>query len=304
MNRYINSISNENTKKAFITIAQKIEEYAKRKNKDFLDFNKDDIDDLIKTQYKKASETTLANLISQLKNFYKFYGKSNIVNHLNLNYVKSIAPYRKHEFFTPEQIYNFIERLHNFQDKALVALTYIGLYDENFETIRHLKESQIHEGYIDVKGKKIEISPYIYNILMKAMMETVAYKYIDQFPKDENAKVILKENTGYLLRAKKIKNSTQDVISLVSIKKKFVAYAKFLGEENFTPITVKNSKTLYDLVKLELELNSGFDINQIELKRICKEENKKACVEQLNVSKKEIKNKIIKDILLNKDVFI
>lgn len=304
MNRYINSISNENTKKAFITIAQKIEEYAKRKNKDFLNFNKDDIDDLIKTQYKNASETTLANLISQLKNFYKFYGKSNIVNHLNLNYVKNITPYRKHEFFTPEQIYNFIERLHNFQDKALVALTYIGLYDENFETIRHLKESQIHKGYIDVKGKKIEISPYIYNILMKAMMETVAYKYIEQFPKDEKAKAILKENTGYLLRAKKIKNSTQNVISLISIKKKFVAYAKFLGEENFTPTTVKNSKTLYDLVKLELELNSGFDINQIELKRICKEENKKACVEQLNVSKKEIKNKIIKDILLNKDVFI
>ena len=305
MKKYWETISNENTKKAFMVVLTKLEEYETVINKNYIDFTNDDIDNFIKTKYRKSSETTLANVISHLKNLYKFIGKKDAVEHLSLNYIRSIMMYKKHEFYSPEELRNLIEQLHNYQDKALVMLVYLGLYDENFNTIRHLKESQIKDGYIELNnGKKLMITDYVQDILEKAMKETYAYKYIERYPKDINAIVQLKENTGYLFRAKKIKNAKEDVISVISLKKKFGTFAKYLREDSFSPVTIKNSKIIYDLVKMELESNDGFDINQIELKRICKEENKKTCIEQLNVNKKEIKNKIIKEIFGNKDLFV
>lgn len=305
MESYLETIQNENTKKAFMVVMMKLREYEQKIGKLYTEFTKDDIDNFIKTKYRKTSETTLANTISHLKNLYKFIDKEEIVEHLSLNYIREITLYKKHEFYSPDEIKSLVEQLHNAQDKALVMLVYLGLYDENFDTIRHLKESQIKDGYIELdKNKKIVITDYIQNILYEAMNETFSYKYIERYPKDINAIVQLKENTGYLFRAKKIKNAKKDVISVISLKKKFGTFAKYLREENFSPITIKNSKIIYDLVKMELESNNGFDINQIELKRICKEENKKNCIEQLNVNKKEIKNKIIREIFNNKDLFV
>lgn len=305
MKEYLESIVNDNSRKALAIVCDKLKEYECSIEKDFRDFTEEEIDDFIKTKYNKCSETTLANVISHLKNLYSYYEAEEITKHLNLNYVRSITQYKKHNYYSPEEIKTYVERLYNDQDKALVMLVYLGLYDENFETIRNLRESQIKEGYIQLNnGTKLEITPYIENILRGAMAETFSYKYIDFQGKDIHFVFTLKENTGYLFRAKKIKTSKEDKISLVSLKKKFQTFAKFLDDKNFTPITIKNSKTIYDLVKLEVKDNFGLDVNQMELKRICKEENKKTCIEQLNVNKKEMKHRILEDIFNSRDLFI
>lgn len=305
MERYLATITNENTRKAFMLVVTKLKEYELEIGKNYTDFTNDDIDNFLRVKYRKSSETTLANVISQLKNVYHFTARKEAVGHLSLNYVRSIMTYKKHEFYSPEEMKSLIDRLHNYQDKALVMLVYLGLYDENFSTIRHLKESQIKDGYIELEnGKHIIITNYAKELLKGAMNETIVYKYIDRFPKDINARIQLKEDTGYVFRAKKVKNAKEKTISVVSLKKKFSTFAKYLGEKNFSPIVIKNSKIIYDLVKMELESNNGLDLNQVELKRICKEENKKSCIEQLNVNKKQIKNKIIEEIFSDKDLFV
>ena len=67
---------------------------------------------------------------------------------------------------------------------------------------------------------------------------------------------------------------------------------------------LKNSRIVYEMIKREYEENFGFNINQLEIKNYFKENNITGQVEVLNMRKKEMKSRIINEIITGKTAFI
>ena len=100
---------------------------------------RDDVDNFLKEDLKGKSPTTIGNTISRIKHLFTFYGCEEETGHLNLYYVKGITNTKEIKYLTPGQVYSLIESLINYQDKALVLMCYMDLYDKDFETIRNAK---------------------------------------------------------------------------------------------------------------------------------------------------------------------
>lgn len=294
----IQMIENDNTRMAILTTYDKLNTYCKKINKNAENFKQEDVLNFLKAYYSNKSKTTIANVISNLKYLFGFIGKKNVMDNINLYTMYNNISIKKNVYFTPEQIYEIVEEVPNFQDKALILLCYLGLYDTHYKTIQDLKEKDITETKIILKEKEIHLSAYVSEIFRRAKneVENISYTTGKVFP--------LKDRNGYFMRNKKSHKVELDKMSVTCLKRKLQQIGEHFGIEEFTAVNIKNSRTIYDLVKLEYQLNDGLEINQIALKNYMKDNNKKGCLELLNVDKKNIKDKILLDIIQNKDFYI
>lgn len=308
MNRirdFLKDIENDNSRIALASLIDKLNNYMEIKDSNIYNMDREDLDLFIKRELGGKSNTTIASTISRLKKLFKGIDKSEIVEGLNLNYVKSITEVKRDLYLTPEEVYKMIEELINYQDKALVLLCYMGLYDNNFDTISHLKTKQIDFKNKVIKlnnGKEIKLNGYCLDILEKAAKEDEVEKYIFQENR-RSTSYKLNTESEYFLKSKKRQGGV-DVLPPITLKKKIELYGRWVGIEKLTPISLKNSRVIYDIVKLEYETNCGLEINQLELKNILKENNIPGTIEQLNMSKKVLRMKIIKEIIEGKTWFI
>lgn len=298
MQEGIMKIKNINTRMAIMTTYEKLELYSKEKGKDIKNFKHEDILDFFKRYYNNKSKTTIANAISNLKYLFEYIGKQEIMNKVNLYTMYRTISIKKNTYFTPSEIYEIVNTVPNFQDKALILLCYLGFYDTHYETIQNLKESNIKENYIEYKGKRVYITEFVSDIFQKAKeeVENISYTTGRTFS--------LKDRNGYFLRNKKSNKVEQDMMSVTCIKRKLQQIGEYYGIEDFTAVNIKNSRTIYDLVKLEYQLNNSLDINQMALKNYMKDTNTTGCLELLNVDKKSIKDKILIDIIKKEDFFV
>ena len=276
----IMSIENQNTKMAILTTFDKLTEYTNKKQKNINVLNKEDIKDFLKTYYNDKSKTTIANTISNLKFLFNSIDKKSTMAGINLLTADKFLSIKKASYWTPSEIYEIVEQLENYQDRALILLCYLSLYDVHYTTIQNLKESDVHEDYINVKGKKVNITKYVYDILKRAMEETENMSYTTDRVYN------LKEHTGYLLRNKKSNKIEQDKMSVTCLKRKLQHIGSYLGIADFTAVNIKNSRTIYDVVKLEYQYNCSLELNTLLIKDYAKSNNIKGCVELLNVEKK------------------
>lgn len=295
MKNYIESIGNRNTKLAVNLVFSKLKDYSERKQAEIENLNAEDIKDFIITNYKGKSETTIANAIVNIKKLYEQIGKREMLKEITFLSLKENLSARPIKVYTPSEIEEIVESLINYQDKALVLLVYSGLYDKDFQTIRFLKEYQIFEDRIIANNNEYMINKYTYDILEKAKTEMVYEKY------DSADSFNLRGRNGYLIRGKISPRTTKDYISSITLKKRFDALSKYLEDEDFTPVALKNSKLVYDMTKLEYEHNNGFDINQLLLIDYAKENERVGCIEKLNVAKKKIKTRMLNEIIQHKD---
>ena len=302
-NDFLDTIKSENTRNAVLVILKKLERFIDGKNiKRIGNIPPEFVDLFLKKECSGKSETTISNTISRMKLIFSYYHNKEAVSHLSLNYVKQILEYKEPKYYTPSEIHCMIEDLLNFQDKVLILLTYLGLYDNNFNIIRNLRKDQYFDKKLYLEDKTIELSDYSANIIEKAIEETVVDKYIFSGNKvDETYR--LRDDTPYIIKTKDRKGAA-DLVPVATIKKRFILIARYLDDEDITPVAIKNSRMIYDLVKLEFKENYGFDINQVELKNYMKDNNMKGTIEKINMSKKEIKKEIISDIIFRKDFFI
>lgn len=302
MEKYLNTLKNENSKAAVMVVLKKLDDFM---DGDFEKVIKMD-DALIALFMKKEcsgkSETTISNIIARLKSIFKFYNNYDAVQHLNLAYVKQLTEYKETKYLTPYEIYSMIEKLQNYQDKVLILFIYLDLYNNNFETIRYLKKSQYKNNKLYLEdGNVLELNEYCSKIINGVIKEDEVEKHVRQ---EGRASTPYKLNdTEYIIRSKARKGSAE-IVPAYTLKKRFESLSKALEIENISPIIIKNSRLIYDLIKLEYEANCGLDINQIELKNYCKENDMKGSVEKLNISKKELKEKIMNEIIEGKDFFI
>lgn len=291
-------IKNINTRMAVLTTYEKLEMYSKETGKDIQNFKHEDALDFFQRFYNNKSKTTIANAISNLKYLFEYTGKQEVMEHINLYTMYKTISIKKNTYFTPREIYEIVNTVPNFQDKALILLCYLRLYDTHYETIQNLKESNIKENYIEYKNKKVYITEFVSDIFKKAKEETENVSYVT------DRMFLLKDRNGYFLRNKKSNKVEQDMMSVTCLKRKLQQIGEYYGIEDFTAVNIKNSRTIYDLVKLEYQLNDGLSINQMALKNYMKDTNTTGCLELLNVDKKSIKDKILINIIKKEDFFI
>lgn len=298
---YLRKFKSENTKAAAMTLIKKLGRYINDDLNNIKDIKKYEIDMFIKKEMEGKSETTISNTVSRLKDLCSFYGNES-AQHLNLNYVKEITQAKKSVYLSPYEIYRVIENLINWQDKALLLLAYIGLYDNDFKTIKSLRVDQFKGDRIELDdGRVIELNEYCSNIISNAIKEESAYKYMFITDRIEEAVYDLKI-TPYIIRTGDRTHSESEMVSTSALIKKFKVFGKATDVENLSVTMIKNSEFLYRLVKLEVETNFGLDINQVELSNYCKENNLRGSIGKLNLSKKEMKYKIMSEILSGKDI--
>lgn len=305
LNRYLKSIKNDNTRAAVISLIEKINDYLENidSEKTIYDMTKIDIDLFLKRILNGKSNTTISSIISRMKDLFRNIGNPDAVAHLSLSYVQSIVSVKKDLYLTPSEVKHVIDTLINYQDKALVLLVYMGLYDNDFETIRTLREDQFKGDRLVLDdGREIKLNEYCSSIIRKAIEEDTAEKYI--FTEGRlSSSYELNTGTGYIFKTKKRKGG-KDMLSSPTLKKRFDIYGKVMGYDSFPAISIKNSRVIYDLVRLEYDRNFSLEINQLELKDVLKEKNIKGTIELLNMKKKILKDRIINEIINGEDSFI
>lgn len=298
--RYLNKFKSENTKNAAKTLIKKFGRYIDYDLDNVANLKRFQVDLFIKKELNGKSESTMSNFACRLKDLCAFYNNDS-AQHLNLDYIKTITEPKKVEFLTPFEVYKLIQSLTNYQDKVTVLLTYIGCYDNDFETIRHLRKNQFTGDSLKLdNGKVIKLNKYCSHIIEKAIEETVAEKYV--FSGEVTSFDYELKDTPYIIKSKNRSDSNGDVVLLVTLNNRFKTYANVTEVKSLSPIMLKNSKYIYDLVKLEYDFNGGEDMPQSQLMNHLKESGVKGSIGKLNLWKKSIKDKILKEIEERKDI--
>lgn len=295
MNTYLATIENENTRKAMAVLGKYLESYCRAEDKTISTLDSNDIDKFLKLNYSNVSESSLYSRICALKKILTYFHNEEAFQHLNIEYVKENFKPVKDTLYTPYEIVNKIESLLNAQDRCIVLLCYIGLYDTDFKTIRNLKENDLIGNKLRLPdGNFLTLNSYCLDIVREAIAEVTYTPYspnnMGQYVEKE-----LNYSTNNIIKS--IHSSrAKETVSAIFIKKRFATFADYLQDTNFTPIAVKNSKIVYDFVRKEYFENNKAEIAQPLLIEYCKERNIVGCVEQLNSIKKQIRQSIIEEI--------
>lgn len=190
------------------------------------------------------------------------------VNNINSNDNNVVDKTRKNRYFTPTEIKEIIDEIPNAQDKALVLLTYLGLYNKDFELMRNIKNDDFELDYLVVEGRgNLALSNYSSKIIMDASLEEYNTSLNDGGITENKLR-----ETEFLFRARATNRSSEDRVSPIYLKKRFIQISKYLGIPELTPMAVKKSRLLYDGIKLELKTNQRFiDDSVINRDKIIKE---------------------------------
>jgi len=306
---FLNTITNENTLNSTISLLNKLKLFFNVNTEYELEneirtCSNEELFDFITKECNSKSDTTIGNTISRVKKIFKYFENEEALKDLNLLKMREVVSIKNLKYYMPSDIDNILKELINYQDKALVLLTYLGLYDNNFNTLSNLKATDYDKetGQLkykqDDKTKVLELTELGCEIIEGAIKEYEMYKYSKQ--DSRNLKPYKIQINEYIFRSKERVGSLEKV-STATFKKRYKILKEYLMDDSFVPVTIKNSKVIYDLVKYECDYNLGEDINQLELKEYLKDRGQIGAVELLNMSKKQLKPKILKDIIDNID---
>lgn len=302
----LNGIQSKNTQNGVITIIKKMEDFFDSEKR-IEDVEMEELIEFISEKYEGKSETTISNTISRIKIIFRYFDLGDKIKDLKLTAIKGQLKTKQGSYFTPSEIYKVIESVENYQEKALVLLVYMGLYDDNFEAIRSIKRDNIIKNKLIVeveneKNREIELNDYEAQVLKRCSVEEENVKYT--LNSDYKVEGYALSDTPYLFRTKKRVGGEESKVSIPTMKKRVELIGNVAEVEGFTVMSIKNSRLIYDLVRMEFEENYGEEINQVALKDHMKDEHIKGCIEQLNVVKKSMRMKILRDIIKENDWFI
>lgn len=297
---YLETLTNDNTRKSANVLISKLNKYCEDNNISIENLTRENIDLFLKQNYSNSIVSSLYSAVCRLKHILLYFNNTAAMEFLNYDYIKETLSPKTDRLYTPYEVTDNIENLLNPQDRCLVLLCYLGLYDSDFKTIRNLKESDLEGNILNLpNGKFLVLNDYSLDIITSAINEVTYTPYLPN-GRGQYEERYLKSNTSYIIRGIEA-SRTGDIISAISIKKRFTTFSEYLGDKDFTPIAVKNSKIVYDFVSKEYIENEGNEISQLTLIEYCKNNNLNCCVEQLNVIKKKMRDSIIEEIEDNLD---
>lgn len=306
---FLETIENQNSLNSNISLIKKMKPFFNVNTdvelvEEIKKCTKDELVLFISKECKDKSDTTISNMISRVKKMFKYFNNEDALKDLNLFTIRGIITSKNSEYYTPSDIDRILGDLVNYQDKALVLLTYLGLYDNHFNILSNLKAEDYKKETGELKyiqdgfKKALKLTEYGCEIIEGAIKETEMHKYSKY--DNRNLKPYKIQINEYIFRSKERAGSLSK-INGTTFKKRYKILKEYLMDDNFVPVTIKNSKVIYDLVKYEYDYNSAQDINQLELKQYLKERGQTGTIELLNMSKKELKPRIIKDIISGAD---
>lgn len=279
-----NSILNENEVLNRVSIFNDIASFEDLFNKDIYDFSLDEVK-LLLSGLGKSEVSTLASVLSVLKEYVQFallnkkskYAIPSILN-IKLNYLYNFVSTSKRDkkYLTRKELFSIIEKLKNFQDKALLLLIFKGVLGYQYKDLSNLRSSDLdfesrklnyRHYYIDkdLEGNKVEfveekeilLTDEEAYILKAADCELEYYPPIDKNKKNQGA-FSLKE-TEYLFK-KADSNRSRDLDDNLA-QQTFFLRLKWAKEcfknDMLTPRSLYIAGYVYNLLQMEIQWKAG-----------------------------------------------
>lgn len=304
---YLNKIKGESARKDVFMICKKLVDFMEEEDIDDIScFSQMIMDMFIKKEYKGKSDTAIALFVIRIKDIFKYFNNYEAVEHLSLSYINFITGAYDFKYFSPSSILDLIESLLNYQEKALVLLIYLGLYDDNMSLIRSLKSEDLGNHVLHLKDREdIKLNEFCYNILKEATKEEEVKKYVTcDVSTVPSLSYKLDMKSPYLIKARRKKEEEEPKpVSVSVIKSKFARFSKYL-DKKITPISIKNSRTLYEFALLEHEANKKLNINNRVNSNSKLKAKKDETLEDINLVKNKVKLETLRDIENGRDWFI
>lgn len=169
-------------RKGYITVFNKIESLEKKLKKDIKDFN---YEELLKALEILTSKSYNAMSVkwSILKRYLEYYKNDNIYN-IDADVLRKFVQDEVNikRYITRKNLEDKIKNLPNPQDKAILLLIFEGVMGKDYLDLRTLNIDQIdiYNNTITLSDKKIEISPVTSAILEKALVTQTYFKSVGE----------------------------------------------------------------------------------------------------------------------------
>lgn len=272
-NRFLNEeYKNESTRNTYTSLLISIEVFESEKGKDLCNFSYADMTELFIGLKKKTfdslnvAQTIIIKYIDWcIREGYSQTG----INSAKLFTKEDLKKYAhqiavRHAYITREKLFNVIDQLYNYIDKAIPLLFFEGAKgrsdgDHTFEEIRNLRERDLIPEINVVtltrdngEQRSIKVDPRTMKILVVAAKETEYYKANGEakgrFP------VAPLADSEYIIRMMESERSEDDKITANSINTRFKRFREWTGLKILTPTTIFKSGMLERCEQKEKEV--------------------------------------------------
>lgn len=250
----------ESTRVSYSRVLSRAKYIEEPLGKDLYNFNQEEIELLIRYMNPKTLES-----VQHSVNIIQLYMRwaieedlrSNNINPLDgltgKEYFKKFVDSTAKLLFRDDEVYEIIDRLINFQDKAAVLSLYEGIGGKQFSELIQLRTTDITTGNNGIEltnetGHKrlFEASDRLMNVLLKAAEETEYFKKNGEISSTARSSSTVKLlNSPYVMKPihTNLKGFDRKV-QAHSITRKYRTIAELFDMPYFTPINVRNSGML------------------------------------------------------------
>jgi len=290
-NQFLNEeYPNESTRNTYASLLVNIRQFEVEKEKDVCDFSLSEAVELLIGLKKKTfdslnvAHTILVRYVDwcvyDAKCSKTFINSFKLIDKEDLKkYTHQIA--QRHSYITRDKLFNVVDRLYNYIDKAIPLLFFEGAKgrsdgDHTFEEIRNLRERDLVPEINIItltrdngEQRSIKVDPRTMEILVMAARET------DYFKSNGEAKgrfpVAPLAQSEYIIRMMESERSEETKITANSINARFKRFRQWTGVRFLTPTTVFQSGMLERCEQKEKEF--GRELTVDEYKQLYRDVN-------------------------------
>lgn len=261
-----------------ISLFNRIADLEEMFNKDFYNFNMDEVRTTLFT-FGESTNLTLASKVSLLKEYANYallegktiYSQPSISNFKNKDLYEFLSTSKSYlKYITKSELFENIEKLRNYQDKALLLLIFKGVLGHTYQDLINLKISDFNfkektlrfNHYYKPKGNKdqeVEIEEKLINLtdeeafIIQAAIHEEVYVYPKDYKHkiDDETKHIQLENSNYILKKNNFKGNEETKVSYELIHFRLAWCKKIFKNNIIRPSSLNVSGFIYDLMQIK-----------------------------------------------------
>jgi len=268
---------NESTRSTNTSILRSVGRFEYELDKDLCSFSYEEIKDLLIGMKKKSlrSMGVAYAIIMQYLDWCcldKHYSSMNVLKLVNKEdlkkYIHKVA--QKNSFISRDQMYDYCNRLHNYVDKALIALLYEGIRGRtkegfSYEEIRNLKKTDLIPEFNIVNvikdpddliknpsPRKVQVDQRTMDILIAASKEEYYHK--SNGDATDTFSILPLKDTPFIIRSMDVFFSDDDRMTPGNISSRFRNFRSYLNVKFLTPTLIFKSGLLDKCLSMEKEL--------------------------------------------------
>ena len=256
-------VKNNNTKKSFVTIFKRIDEFEKTIEKSIDDWDKDDILDFLAIE-GSMKLNTLSVKWSLLKKYLEYINNNSYleISKEDLNNLE----HKSLEYISLEEVQESVEPLKNNIDKAIILLLRYGIKGKGFEELINLETINIEGNTIRLKNRVVVLDDYTAEIVNKAKNERGYHMHIKEGKKSNFIYYHYNMESKYLWKNRKNKYNHDglDAMKETACKDKLSRLYKIVGNEKLDTINMVISYVTDKVI--EFENLSGITLTEVQVR--------------------------------------